>query len=112
MSATCTNTVSSDGKYIIQKIVGDLKADLALRFNVDAHVLGREMGIKRYLIDLAECKNVASVIDTYDFAYHDMPLDPGIDRFAAVAVLVFPEDHSHDFVEVLARNAGLDVTIF
>lgn len=30
----------------------------------------------------------------------------------AVALLVSPDDHSHDFIETVARNAGLNVTIF
>jgi hypothetical protein len=29
-----------------------------------------------------------------------------------VALLVDPEDHSHDFVETVGRNAGLNVTLF
>ncbi len=37
---------------------------------------------------------------------------PGIDKYAHVAVLVSPDDHSHDFVEVVARNSGLNVTLF
>ena len=112
MSTTCTNTVSSDGKYIIQKIVGDLTAGLALQFNHETHTLGRRLGIKRYLVDATECFNTDSMVDNYDFAYKDMPFDPGIARFARVAVLVAPEDNSHNFVETVARNAGIDVTLF
>jgi hypothetical protein len=29
-----------------------------------------------------------------------------------VAVLVRPEDHSHDFAETVTKNAGQDITIF
>ncbi len=112
MSTTCTNTVSPNGKYIIQKIVGEINAEIALDLNHETHALGRRLGINCYLSDLTECRNTDSVIDNYDFAYSDMPADPGIDRFARVAVLIDPEDHSHDFVETVARNAGLDVTLF
>jgi hypothetical protein len=37
---------------------------------------------------------------------------PEIDKTALVAVLVRPDDHSHDFVETVARNSGLRVTLF
>jgi hypothetical protein len=112
MPTTCTNTVSLDGKYIIQEIVGEINAEIALGFNRETHALGHRLGINRYLSDLTECRNTDSIIGNYDFAYSDMPADPGIDRFARVAVLIAPEDHSHDFVETACKNAGLDVTLF
>lgn len=112
MSTTCTNTVSPDGKYIIQKIVGEINAELALDFNRETHAIGRRLGIGHYLVDATECRNTDSPIDDYNFAYSDMPDDPSVDRFAVVALLVDPKDHSHDFVETVCRNAGLDVTIF
>jgi len=31
---------------------------------------------------------------------------------ARVALLVAPEDHSHDFVELVVRNAGYNVRLF
>jgi hypothetical protein len=36
----------------------------------------------------------------------------GIDKYARIATLVNPDDHSHDFIETVARNAGLNVKIF
>ena len=36
----------------------------------------------------------------------------GIDIQAKVATLVSPNDHSHDFMETVSRNAGLQVRIF
>lgn len=29
-----------------------------------------------------------------------------------VALLVDPDDHSHDFIEIVARNSGHDFTLF
>ena len=46
------------------------------------------------------------------FAYKDMQLAEGIDLNAIVATLVSPDDHSHDFIETVSRNAGLNVTLF
>ncbi len=107
-----TNTVSSDGKYIIQKIVGEINAELAMQYNHESHALGRQLGIRRYLVDLTECHNTDSVLGNYGFAYKDMPTDERMDRLARVALLAAAEDHSHDFVVVVTRNAGLNVSLF
>lgn len=106
------NTVSPDGKYIIQKVVGEINAELAMQYNHESHALGRQLGIRRYLVDLTECHNTDSVRGNYGFAYKDMPTDEGVDRLARVALLAAVEDHSHDFVVIVTRNAGLNVSLF
>jgi hypothetical protein len=112
MSTTCANTISPDGKYIIQKIVGEIDARIANELNHDLVEMGRRHNINRYLTDLTECRNVDSVIDNYNYAYLDLPSVPAIDRSAQVALLVAAEDHSHDFVEITCQNAGFNVTLF
>lgn len=107
-----TNTVSPDGKYIIQKVVGDINSNLALKYNHETHALGRKLGIRRYLVDLTESRNTESVLGNYEFAYDKMPASAGLDLDAIVALLVDPDDHSHDFVETVSRNAGLNVSLF
>ena len=103
---------SEDGKYIILKHWGEIDRKLTTQRNLEAHALGAELGITRHLVDLTEAKHVDTVINTYEFAYKDMRLLPGINKDARVAVLVSPEDHSHDFVETVTRNAGQNVTLF
>jgi len=34
------------------------------------------------------------------------------DRNAKVAFLIHPDDHSHDFIEVVFRNAGFNARLF
>jgi hypothetical protein len=80
--------------------------------NIDAHAMGRELGIQRYLVDMTESRNAESVLANYDFARKEIWETPEIDKTALVSVLVSPDDHSHDFIETVARNAGLRVTIF
>ena len=104
--------LSTDGTYIELKIRGNITRKLAMEQNRAAHALGRELGVQRYLVDVTEARNVDSVMETYNFSYGDMRTDPGVDRLAIVATLVSPEDHSHDFVETVSRNAGLNVTLF
>lgn len=61
---------------------------------------------------MTESRNVDTISRIYEFAYEDMKTPEGIDKNARVALLVSPEDHSHDFVETVARNTGMDVTLF
>lgn len=103
---------SSDRKYIILKVVGDYTRQRAMTNNIQAHALGRELGIKRYLVDMTESRNVESVLANYEFAKKEIWNASEIDKTALVAILVSPGDHSHDFVETVGRNAGLRVTIF
>lgn len=100
------------GKFIEMKVRGEVTRESALRQNLEAHALGQELGIHRYLVDVTEARNVDSVMDDYNFSYADMQKTPGIDRRAVVAMLVSPGDHSHDFIETLSRNTGLNVTLF
>jgi hypothetical protein len=103
---------SEDGKYIILKVQGKINRQIAMKQNLETHALGKKMGINRYLVDVTEARNTDSVLDSYDFAYTDMKETEDIDRNARVTVLVSPGDHSHDFIETVAKNAGLNVTIF
>lgn len=103
---------SEDRKYIILKIIGNISRESAMRCNVEAHGMGKRLGINRFLTDLTESRNVESTFENYKFAYQDMKQNAEIDRHARVAVLVDPEDHSHDFIETVARNSGLNVTLF
>jgi hypothetical protein len=107
-----TITPSEDGKYIIIKVQGEINRQIAMKQNREAHALGRKMGINRYLVDVTEARNTESNLDKYHFAYHDMKRDKDIDIYARVATLVSPGDHSHDFIETVSRNAGLNVKIF
>ncbi|MCG3211059.1 MAG: hypothetical protein FOGNACKC_04696 [Anaerolineae bacterium] len=103
---------SDDGLYLILKITGNINRRVAMEYNLKAHAIGAELGISRYLVDLTESRNIDSAVDTYEFAYNDMRQEPQISRAARIALVVAPGDHSHDFVETVARNSGLDVVIF
>lgn len=103
---------SDDRKYIVLKHRGEVDGDIAMTRVLEAHTLGAELGILRYLVDLTDARNVDSVTQTYKYAYEDMKTPPGFNLNARVAMLVNPEDHSHDFVETALRNAGHNVTLF
>lgn len=109
---SCTMEASADRKYIVQTITNEITRELAIKYNEDAHALGKSLGINKYLVDLRKARNVDTTSNNYNFAYKDMQRDPFVDVFARVAVVVSPDDHSHDFIETVARNSGLDVTLF
>jgi hypothetical protein len=109
---SCTIEASANRKYIVQTITGEITRELAIKYNEDAHAMGKLLGIKKYLVDLRKARNVDTVSNNYNFAYKDMQEDSLIDVSARVVVVVSPDDHSHDFIETVAKNSGLDVTLF
>ncbi|MGA9119216.1 MAG: hypothetical protein WB699_07590 [Bacteroidota bacterium] len=107
-----TITPSTDGLFIILKIKGNITRQTAMQLNLEAHALGKQLKIRRYLVDVTEARNTDGEMETFKFAYSDMQKMEGIDRFARVATLVSPNDHSHDFMETVAVNSGLNVKLF
>lgn len=103
---------SADGAFVVLTIKGEITRRNVMDLNLQAHALGRQLHVSRYLVDVTEATNVDSAMEIYKLAYSDMQYAEGIDRYARVATLVRPEDHSHDFMETVARNAGHDVRLF
>src|SRR6185369_12675828 len=107
-----TISPSIDGTFIILKVKGNITRLTMMQKILEAHALGKRLQIRRYLVDVTEAINTDKIIENYTFAYSDMQNTEGIDKFARVAALVSPDDHSHDFVETVSRNAGLDFSLF
>jgi|PlaIllAssembly_1097288.scaffolds.fasta_scaffold646813_2 hypothetical protein len=103
---------SEDGKYIIAKHWGEITSEVLLKSIQEAHELGAKLGTTKHLMDVTEAKNVDPISKTYVFANKEVRNTPGISLKVVVAVLVNPEDHTHDFSETATRNAGQDVTMF
>ena len=51
-------------------------------------------------------------MDHFDFAYKEMKQSEGVDSDAIVALVVAPNDYSHDFVVTVSNNAGYNITLF
>jgi len=83
-----------------------------MNYIVEAHALGDKMGVKRYLVDVTEARNVDSAVKNYEFAYSDIKKADTVNPKARVAALVCPGDHSHDFIETVLYNAGQPIKIF
>lgn len=108
---TCTISVASDNKYILLKFHGDVTRQSAGKYILEAHELGRKLCINEYLVDMTESRNVDPVIENYEYVHVDME-QPAILKTARVALLVSPEDHSHDFIVTVFRNAGHNIKLF
>ncbi len=108
----CNITLSPDKKYIIQKVSGEINRAKAMQFNQETHALGKEKGIDKFLVDMTKARNTDSAVNNYQFAYKDMKEMPEDVRNARIATLVSPDDHSHDFIETVSQNSGLNVKIF
>jgi hypothetical protein len=102
---------STDNKYILVKVVGTISRQLAMTYTLEAHQLGKELTISRFLFDFSECRNTDTVLRNYKYVYEDMQ-NPAINQAACTSLLVDSGDHSHDFIETLFKDAGADFTIF
>lgn len=106
-----TITPSEKNEYITVKVVGNISRLLAVGYNLEAHALGSQLGITRFLLDFTECRNTDTVLRNFKYVNEDMH-NPGINQQACTAMLVSAGDHSHDFIEALFRSTGSDVTLF
>ena len=107
-----TLTVSDDKTYILLEISGEISRESVLEPAIKAHILSHDLGIDNIFVDVTEAVNLDTISNDYGFAYEDLRKAPGANLNARIAVLVRPDDHSHDFVETTMRNAGFDFKIF
>lgn len=108
-------TIKKSGaeKFVLVKVKGEITRERAMKNNIKAHEYGEKYGTDKYLVDLTEAKNTEGTIGNYKFAYEDMKNPPPpIKKSAFVAMVVAPNDSSHDFVEIVAQNSGLNVKKF
>jgi hypothetical protein len=81
---------SIDGIFIILKIKGSINRETAMRLNLEAHALGKQLQVSRYLVDVTEARNTDTIMGNYKFAYSDMQKVEGIDKYAALLHLSVP----------------------
>jgi len=102
---------SDDGKYVVVTIVGEVTTETAREYSAVANEKAAEWSLRHFLFDLRDAVNTQSTLTNYEYAYEEMPKQQ-LSTTARCALLVAPEDHSHDFVELIARNAGYNVRLF
>lgn len=94
------------------KVVGKVNSREMYQHNIEAHQLARSLNLRSFLIDLTESVNVNSAAENYDFVYRQVRNSPEMLHKVCLALLLKKNDHSHDFIETLASNAGEKVKKF
>jgi hypothetical protein len=102
---------SGNRKYIVCRVVGEITKENSLEFTMAIDRMSRETGIKNFLTDVRNAQNLLSTIDNYDYVLKDME-SMRLQRDVRSAVLASAEDHSHDFVSIVAQNKGYNLRIF
>lgn len=105
-------TPEGTGKYIIIKIKGNLRRQDSMQIITEAYDVGAELGIQQYLMDVTEASHSWPLGVDYVFVNQDLQHQIKFNRSARTAVLVSPEDVSHDFILTVAMNAGLNINVF
>ncbi len=103
---------SEDGKYIVVTVQGEISRVSVRQQHIDTFALARSLNVFRILVDVVDAPNTDTIADQYDFAYKDMRQVDPIERSARIAILAAPDDHSHDFIETVGRNSGLNMKLF
>jgi hypothetical protein len=106
-----TISAAEDGRYIRIVVQGEIERHHGILLIRKAHALGNQLDIDCYYMDLTNAVNVDSSIDQYQFANVDVAEAEGVNRDARVAVQVDPADHSHDYIETVCRNVGLNLRL-
>lgn len=104
-------SLAPSGKYVICRVYEPVTTETALEFGKAAAAASKLHNVCCQLYDVRWVRNVNSVHLNYDFAYHDMQQFE-LESSNRAAILADPMDHSHDFVEIVSRNAGYNVRIF
>ena len=105
-------TPDEQAKYITLKIRGRIDQRTMLERIVDTSELAAKLGLDRFLADFTEAQNAGSISDDYKLANVDTRNNRSINHYSRVALLVAPEDHSYDFLEIASRNAGWNLRLF
>ncbi|MBT3059710.1 MAG: hypothetical protein AB2728_09305 [Candidatus Thiodiazotropha sp.] len=104
-------SIDSNAHYIFVDVLRPMTSELGRRCAEDAVRLGERNGIKCFLVDLRGSPNIQSTLPNYQFAYHDMK-ELGFPKDSRSALLIDPDDRSHDFMETVFNNAGYNIRIF
>ena len=102
---------SVGGKYFRINAKVDVTTEIARSWLSELANYSRESGVHNYFFDVRNVKNISNVTDNYNFAHHDVS-SLNIEKTGRHAILVSPDDHSHDFIETSMLNAGYNVKIF
>jgi len=103
--------ISEDETFVWQLPREDITVELACEMSADAIKLARSKNVHRFLSDVRGIRNISDPFKNYEFANKNVE-QVGYRRYDKIAVLHDVDDHSHDFIETVSRNAGYSVRLF
>jgi hypothetical protein len=103
--------LSDDGQFVWATFYQSVTMDLAQQVSQEAIQLARLHTASKFLHDVRGYENKDSVIKNYTYAYKTAAAI-GYQNKDAIAILHDRDDHSHDFMETVARNAGFTLKLF
>jgi hypothetical protein len=104
-------SISENGKCLVLRVVETVTGPLARRLIKDGLDAVKSRGIRKVLLDVSKVPIVAGAVEQYQLAY-DVAVSEKHPRDLKVAILAALDDHSHDFVETVFRNAGYNVALY
>ncbi|MGR8950382.1 MAG: hypothetical protein ACU84Q_20245 [Gammaproteobacteria bacterium] len=102
--------VAKNNNHIVCIVSQPIARADACKFASDMLVLAEANGIRRFLVDVRNAPNESTAEENYRFAHEDLP-QLGFPYESLVAILTRVGDSSHDFVEMVSRNAGYSVKL-
>ena len=106
-----TLSISEKRTYVRVRVHEPLTMELVLEILSDTSASARVEGIKGLLFDAREVVSLLGPMASYEIAYTRLE-QLGFPRNCLWAILVAPNDDSHDFMETVARNAGYRCRLF
>ncbi len=103
--------LSTCGNFLRVQAEGKISTDLVRKWAKELEQMRQSTGIRRFLFDLRNARNISRARRIYDFAYEDAA-EFSLNKVAQSAILVSPGDTSHDFAVVTLRNVGFKIELF
>jgi hypothetical protein len=97
--------------WIYVRVYDPMTKALALDVLKDAARQAAKQGVCNLLIDARGTPSVKTTVEDYDIAYYRLQ-ELGFTRDSKSAILVDPDDKTHDFFETCTMNAGYNWRIF
>lgn len=104
-------SLAESGKYQLVRVTEPITPELSHELARQTEAFAMKTGVQARFFDVRGTINVSAVSSIYDLAYKDLD-ELGIERATKAAILVSPEDTSHDFAELVLRNAGFNARKF
>ncbi|NQT70190.1 MAG: hypothetical protein HQ552_11480 [Desulfobacteraceae bacterium] len=103
--------LADDGSYLRNTVFVDMTNELVERFTEEMIRLSDETGVLKHFVDVTKVRSTQSATDMYMLTYKGLSTSMPFNTFK-VAILKHPDDKSHDFIETLLINNGVNGKIF